>query len=216
MSCNPPSYRFCPCCGGELAVEPGAGRDRLVCRACRRVLYINPAVGVAVVVRRGGEILWGRRQADPTGTPGVFPAATWNGAKRSGPRRPGNSGRRPASWWNWGGAGGARQLSRPGAPHRGYLVRRAGGGRACSRPGTTWARRAFFPCRPRPAPGLSHRRTPGAGGTAPGGQTGPDLIPDSVLARLLTASYYSHAKVMGGLSARSKTAQEFASKDYLR
>lgn len=65
MSCNPPSYRFCPCCGGELAVEPRGGRGRLVCRECRRVLYVNPAVGVAVVVRRGGEILWGQRRGGP-------------------------------------------------------------------------------------------------------------------------------------------------------
>lgn len=40
-------------------------RERLVCEKCRRVLYLNPAVGVAVVVRRGGEILWGRRAAGP-------------------------------------------------------------------------------------------------------------------------------------------------------
>ncbi len=65
MSCNPPAYRFCPCCGGELAVELRGGRERLVCRACRRVLYINPAVGVAVVVRRGDEIIWGRRKSGP-------------------------------------------------------------------------------------------------------------------------------------------------------
>jgi len=29
------------------------------------VLYLNPAVGVAVVVRRGDEILWGRRKGGP-------------------------------------------------------------------------------------------------------------------------------------------------------
>jgi ADP-ribose pyrophosphatase YjhB (NUDIX family) len=29
------------------------------------VLYVNPAVGVAVVLRRGAEILWGRRAAGP-------------------------------------------------------------------------------------------------------------------------------------------------------
>jgi len=65
MSCNPPAYRFCPCCGGELGLEPREGRERLVCRECRRVLYVNPAVGVAVVVRRGGEILWGKRRGGP-------------------------------------------------------------------------------------------------------------------------------------------------------
>ena len=40
-------------------------RDRLVCRDCHQVLYVNPAVGVAVVVRRGEEILWGRRGGGP-------------------------------------------------------------------------------------------------------------------------------------------------------
>jgi 8-oxo-dGTP diphosphatase len=65
MSCNPPSFRFCPCCGGRLETRRRGDRDRLVCPACRRVLYINPAVGVAVVVRRGGAILWGRRAGGP-------------------------------------------------------------------------------------------------------------------------------------------------------
>ncbi len=65
MSCNPPSFRFCPCCGGELASRRRGGRDRLVCRACAKTLYVNPAVGVAVVVRRGAEILWGRRKGGP-------------------------------------------------------------------------------------------------------------------------------------------------------
>jgi 8-oxo-dGTP diphosphatase len=61
MSCNPPSFRFCPCCGGEVEPRRVNGHERLVCRECGRVLYVNPAVGVAVVVRRGNDILWGRR-----------------------------------------------------------------------------------------------------------------------------------------------------------
>ncbi len=65
MSCNPPSYRFCPCCGGVLAKRRLNEQERLVCRECGRVLYVNPAVGVAVVVRRGLEILWGRRAGGP-------------------------------------------------------------------------------------------------------------------------------------------------------
>ncbi len=65
MSCNPPSFRYCPCCAGELAPQRRGDRERQVCRDCHRVLYINPAVGVAVVVRRGGEILWGRRRSGP-------------------------------------------------------------------------------------------------------------------------------------------------------
>lgn len=61
MSCNPPFFRFCPCCGGELATRRINSHDRLICRDCGKVLYVNPAVGVAVVVRRDSEILWGRR-----------------------------------------------------------------------------------------------------------------------------------------------------------
>jgi 8-oxo-dGTP diphosphatase len=65
MSCNPPSFRFCPCCGGALESKRRGDHDRLVCGDCHRVLYLNPAVGVAVVVRRGGDLLWGRRAAGP-------------------------------------------------------------------------------------------------------------------------------------------------------
>ncbi len=65
MSCPPSHYRFCPCCGEPLVPEPRHGRTRLVCRDCRRTLYVNPAVGVAVVVRRGDTLLWGRRRGGP-------------------------------------------------------------------------------------------------------------------------------------------------------
>jgi len=61
MSCKPPSFHFCPCCGGPLETKLIKGHDRLVCRDCGKVHYVNPAVGVAVVVRRGSDILWGRR-----------------------------------------------------------------------------------------------------------------------------------------------------------
>ena len=63
MSCTLSRYRFCPCCGGPLASEVRDGQPRLVCRECRETFYVNPAVGVAVVVRRGQEILWGRRKS---------------------------------------------------------------------------------------------------------------------------------------------------------
>jgi 8-oxo-dGTP diphosphatase len=61
MSCNSSNFHYCPCCGGPLETQRRGDRDRLACRACRRVLYVNPAVGVAVVVRRGKSILWGHR-----------------------------------------------------------------------------------------------------------------------------------------------------------
>jgi len=63
--CTPPFFRFCPCCGGGLEKRQLNGQPRLVCGRCRQVLYVNPAVGVAVVVRRGGDILWGRRAGGP-------------------------------------------------------------------------------------------------------------------------------------------------------
>lgn len=59
--CAPGTFRFCPCCGGTLAIPNVNRHSRLQCQSCHRVLYRNPAVGVAVVVRRGDEILWGRR-----------------------------------------------------------------------------------------------------------------------------------------------------------
>ena len=65
MSCNLPHFASAPAAAGNWRPGPGASRDRLVCRACCQVLYVNPAVGVAVVVRRGAEILWGRRKGGP-------------------------------------------------------------------------------------------------------------------------------------------------------
>jgi 8-oxo-dGTP diphosphatase len=65
MSCNSSSFQYCPCCGGSLENRLRGDRERLVCRECGRVFYVNLAVGVAVVVRRGGEILWGRRAGGP-------------------------------------------------------------------------------------------------------------------------------------------------------
>jgi ADP-ribose pyrophosphatase YjhB (NUDIX family) len=65
MSCNAVDFHFCPCCGGRLETQRRGDRDRLACRDCQRVLYVNPAVGVAVVVRRGDAILWGQRAGGP-------------------------------------------------------------------------------------------------------------------------------------------------------
>ena len=63
--CPPAAFRFCPGCGGVLDVREIRNHPRLVCRACGRVLYRNPAVGVAVVVRRGATLLFGRRAGGP-------------------------------------------------------------------------------------------------------------------------------------------------------
>ncbi|MBU2701599.1 ADP-ribose pyrophosphatase YjhB (NUDIX family) [Sporomusaceae bacterium BoRhaA] len=55
-------YQFCPYCGGKLYVERKAERPRLTCQSCGRILYENPIVGVAAVVRNAeGKILLGKR-----------------------------------------------------------------------------------------------------------------------------------------------------------
>lgn len=56
-----PDLQFCPRCGGPLIHKDLNGHERLVCQSCGRVHYLNPAVGVAVIIRRGDAILWGRR-----------------------------------------------------------------------------------------------------------------------------------------------------------
>lgn len=63
--CPPAAFRFCPGCGGALHVREIGEHPRLACRDCGRVLYRNPAVGVAVVVRQGKTILFGRRAGGP-------------------------------------------------------------------------------------------------------------------------------------------------------
>lgn len=61
MSCAPTAFRFCPCCGQPLEKQLQGEQERLICQVCGRVVYLNPAVGVAVIVRQGDQILLGRR-----------------------------------------------------------------------------------------------------------------------------------------------------------
>jgi ADP-ribose pyrophosphatase YjhB (NUDIX family) len=62
---TPDKARFCPGCGGPLEPQEINGHHRLVCRACGRIHYRNPAVGVAVIIRRRDAVLWGRRKGGP-------------------------------------------------------------------------------------------------------------------------------------------------------
>jgi len=59
--------RFCEQCAGPLRAEQRDGHRRLVCPRCGLIRYRNPAVGVAVVVRRGERLLLGRRRRGPYG-----------------------------------------------------------------------------------------------------------------------------------------------------
>jgi 8-oxo-dGTP diphosphatase len=63
-----PSFKFCPVCGGDLearllkATEP----ERLVCRRCAFVFYLDPKVAVATIVTDDhGHILLVRRAIEP-------------------------------------------------------------------------------------------------------------------------------------------------------
>jgi 8-oxo-dGTP diphosphatase len=59
--------RYCSSCGGALG-KKAVGHppvERLVCGRCDRIVYRNPAVGVAVVVTDDDRILLGRRARGP-------------------------------------------------------------------------------------------------------------------------------------------------------
>jgi ADP-ribose pyrophosphatase YjhB (NUDIX family) len=61
------AYKFCPLCGGDLekrllkAGEP----ERLVCRSCGFVFYIDPKLAVIAVVPKDGGVVMVRRAIDP-------------------------------------------------------------------------------------------------------------------------------------------------------
>lgn len=76
MHQHEPAFRFCPVCGGALATRPlrAGDRDRLVCRACGFVFYLDPKVAVGTIVRvEGGQIVLVRRQIEPGYGKWVFP-----------------------------------------------------------------------------------------------------------------------------------------------
>jgi ADP-ribose pyrophosphatase YjhB (NUDIX family) len=54
-------WRFCPHCATELAREP----DHLRCPACGERYWANSVPGAQAVIVRDGEVLLGRRAADP-------------------------------------------------------------------------------------------------------------------------------------------------------
>ena len=112
MSCNSSDFSYCPCCGGRLETRRRGDRDRLVCRECQRVLYVNPAVGVAVVVRRGQAILWGQAGRRALWRRLVYPLRLRGvGRRGEGGRGPGVSGGNRPGGGGGAGFGGTFQLS---------------------------------------------------------------------------------------------------------
>lgn len=67
--------RFCPWCGGALALTslPAEDRPRHVCAACARIHYVNPKVVAAVLPVHEGRVLLLRRAIAPRAGTWVFP-----------------------------------------------------------------------------------------------------------------------------------------------
>jgi ADP-ribose pyrophosphatase YjhB (NUDIX family) len=70
------AYRFCPRCGGELErkhlkpTEP----ERLVCRRCTFVFYLDPKIAVGTIIRMADDrLVLVRRAIDPGYGKWVFP-----------------------------------------------------------------------------------------------------------------------------------------------
>ncbi len=70
------NVEFCPQCGGALREEwvEGEGRDRLVCQACRYILYLNPKVVAAAIPHKDGRIILLRREIEPARGKWTYPA----------------------------------------------------------------------------------------------------------------------------------------------
>ncbi len=61
-------FKYCPYCGKSLAVcQKDRGRKRLCCKNCKRVIYRNPTVGVAVILVEKNRILLVRRAGSYAG-----------------------------------------------------------------------------------------------------------------------------------------------------
>jgi ADP-ribose pyrophosphatase YjhB (NUDIX family) len=54
-------YNFCPQCGNVLESADPTGKRRFFCKSCKVTHYLNPTVGVAVILIKDGQILLVRR-----------------------------------------------------------------------------------------------------------------------------------------------------------
>jgi 8-oxo-dGTP diphosphatase len=73
---DPPPYRYCPVCGGELESRVLKATDpmRLVCTTCGFVFYLDPKLAVgAIVTDDDGRIVLVRRAIEPGYGKWVFP-----------------------------------------------------------------------------------------------------------------------------------------------
>jgi len=69
------NYRFCPQCGGSLALKlvKAGDPERLVCTECGFVFFLDPKVAAGTIFTIGGKIILGRRAIEPAYGKWVFP-----------------------------------------------------------------------------------------------------------------------------------------------
>jgi 8-oxo-dGTP diphosphatase len=58
-------FKYCPRCGAEFVTQVLENVERLVCPHCGFVFYRNPTPAVAVILRRGDQILLTKRRYEP-------------------------------------------------------------------------------------------------------------------------------------------------------
>ncbi len=56
---------FCPRCGSGLVIKERFGKARPVCPQCEWIFFPDPKVAVAVLVKRGNDVLLVRRSNEP-------------------------------------------------------------------------------------------------------------------------------------------------------
>ena len=69
------TLKYCAVCGGglELRFVPAEGKERLVCRSCGRITYLDPKISACTVPVVNGRILLARRAIEPARGRWVFP-----------------------------------------------------------------------------------------------------------------------------------------------
>jgi ADP-ribose pyrophosphatase YjhB (NUDIX family) len=76
---EPPAYRFCPSCGGQLErrLLKAGDPERPVCTGCGHIVYLDPKVAVGTIIRiadpRGVGVVLVRRAIEPGYGLWVFP-----------------------------------------------------------------------------------------------------------------------------------------------
>ncbi|MFZ5515679.1 MAG: NUDIX domain-containing protein [Candidatus Zhuqueibacterota bacterium] len=73
---NPRNFKFCPRCGDRLMTKYIENEDteRLVCRGCQFIFYINPTPAVAVILVQDEKILLVKRKYEPRKDEWTLPA----------------------------------------------------------------------------------------------------------------------------------------------